>query len=352
MNLKLSINQIFKLVSINGADKTYIIEGPMGSGKSSITKLFDTTKYNVVTVDCTQLDIGDVQIPSVDRERRIAEYVPNILFVGDGSKPLVLNFDEIGKASRPVQNVLLPIMLEHRIGMRPLPDGSIVIGTTNLGVEGVGDLFQAHACNRVSFVEMRNPTAEELIAWGLEHGMHEAMLAWIKEEERRLLGDFRDFDDPKDFPYGFHPREKRRSIVTPRSLYLASIELREDRRAAIGDPDITLAAIAGNIGPRAALDLMAFVQLSDKLPAWATIVNAPDKAAVPTDNAAAMMMTVFRAVMRTTEDTLDAVMTYTKRLPKEMQCVFATQLLRSKKPWASLNMEFTNWVRENHWLMK
>ena len=350
MNLRLSINQIFKLISINGADKTYIIEGPMGSGKSSIVKMFDTTKYNVVTVDCTQLDVGDVQIPSVDRERGLVTYLPNVLFIGDGSKPMVINLDEIGKASRTVQNALLPILLEHRIGMRPLPEGSIVIGTTNLGVEGVGDLFQTHACNRVSFIEMRNPTADELVVWGLEHGMHEAVLAWVKEDEKRILGSFRDFDNPADFPYGFHPKEKRRSIVTPRSLYLASIELREDRRAAINDPDITLAAIAGNIGARAALDLMAFVQLADKLPAWATITTAPEKAAVP-DNAAALM-TVFRAVMRTTEDTLDAVMTYIKRLPKEMQCVFATQLLRSRKPWAAVNGEFTTWVRENHWLMK
>lgn len=350
--MQLSINQIFKLISINGADKTYIIEGPMGSGKSSITKLFDTDKYNVVTVDCTQLDVGDVQIPSIDKERRIVEYLPNVLFTGDRNKPMVINLDEIGKASRTVQNALLPILLEHRVGMEPLPKGSIVYGTTNLGAEGVGDLFQAHACNRVSFVEMRNPTADELVEWGLQNNMHEAMLAWIKEEERRLLGSFKDFDDPKDFPYGFHPREKRRSFVTARSLYLASIELQDERRLAIDDPDITLAAIAGNIGPRAALDLMAFVQLADKLPSWALVCNDPDKAQVP-NNAAAIMMTVHRAVMRTTAETFSNVMTYIKRLPKEMQCVFATQLLRMKgKPWIALNGDFTTWVRENHWLMK
>ena len=118
--------------------------------------------------------------------------------------------------------------------------------------------------------------------------------------ERRLFGSFKEFDRPEDFPYGFHPREKRRSFVTPRSLYLASIELREDSRQAIDDPDITLAAIAGNIGARAALDLMAFVQMADKLPSWQLIVNAPDKAPVP-DNAAAVMMTVHRAVMRSTK---------------------------------------------------
>lgn len=352
MNLKLSINQIFKLITVNGADKTYIIEGPMGSGKSSITKLFDPMKYNVVTVDCTQLDVGDIQIPSVDKERRVVEHLPNVLFTGDRSKPMVINLDEIGKAPRPVQNALLPILLEHRVGVEPLPVGSIVFGTTNLGAEGVGDLFQAHACNRVSFIEMRNPTADEWVEWGLECGVNEAMLAWAKEEQGRLFGTFKDHENPNDFPYGFHPKEKRRSFATPRSLYLASIELREDRRAAINDPDITLAAIAGNIGQRAALDLMAFVQLADKLTAWNVIVTRPDTASIPSDNAAAMMMTVFRAVMRTTAETLDPVMVYMQRLPKELQCVFATQLLRARKPWAVTNMGFTQWVRDNHWVMK
>jgi hypothetical protein len=351
MNITLNINQTFKLISTNGVDKTFVVEGPIGSGKSSLAKLFDPAKYNIVTVDCTQWDVGDVQIPSVDKERRVVEFLPNVLLVGDGTKPMVINFDEIGKASRPVQNALLPVMLERRVGAVPLPAGSIVFGTTNLGAEGVGDLFQAHACNRVSFIEMRPPTADEWVDWALQNQVNEAMLAWAKEEQSRLFGTFKDFDNPADFPYGFHPKDKRRSFVTPRSLYLASIELREDRRAAIDDPDITLAAIAGNIGARAALDLMAFVKLADKLPAWATVINTPDKAVVP-DNAAAMMMTVYRAVMRTTEDTLDNVMTYVQRLPKEMQCVFAVQLLRSRKPWAGMNSRFTAWCRDNVWLMK
>lgn len=186
MNMTLSINQIFKLISTNGADKTYIIEGPVGSGKSSIVKLFDQAAYNVVTVDCTQWDVGDVQIPSVDKERRVVEFLPNVLLMGDRTKPMVILLDEIGKASRPVQNALLPVMLERRVGVEPLPTGSIVFGATNLGIEGVGDLFQIHACNRVSFIEMRPPTADEWVDWALQNNVNEAMLAWVKEDGDRI----------------------------------------------------------------------------------------------------------------------------------------------------------------------
>lgn len=349
--MQLSINQVFKLISVNGMDKTYIVEGSIGSGKSSIVKLFDTTKYNVVTVDCTQWDVGDVQIPNPDRERKVVEFLPNVLLMGDGEKPMVILLDEIGKASRPVQNALLPVMLERRVGIHPLPAGSIVFGATNLGVENVGDLFQAHACNRVSFIEMRNPTADEWIEWALANSVHESMLAWVKEEEARVFGNFRDFDNPADFPYGFHPRDKRRSFVTPRSLYMASLELRDEARSAINDPDITLAAIAGNIGKRAALDLMAYVQLGDELTPFAVVAAEPMKATLPT-NAAAMMMMVHRCVMRTTAETFDNVMVYIQRFPLEMQAVYATQLLRMKRPWAVLNANFTQWFRENHWAFK
>ena len=53
MELTLSINQIAKVIAANGADKTYIVEGPMGSGKSSIPKIVETMygdKYNYITV--------------------------------------------------------------------------------------------------------------------------------------------------------------------------------------------------------------------------------------------------------------------------------------------------------------
>lgn len=356
MDLRLSINQIAKLISVNGMDKTYIVEGPMGSGKSSIPQVVRTLvgdKYNYITVDCTQLDVGDIQVPDTDREQMVTRFLPNVLFVGDGSKPMFILLDEIGKAPRPVQNALLPIMLEHRVGMKPLPDGSIVMGATNLGAEGVGDLFQPHARNRVSFLKMRFATNTEWIEWALEHGVHHAMLAWANETPS-LFQSFEDVEDPADNPVIFHPKEQRKSFVTPRSLFLSSLELREDRRSAVDDNAVTLAAIAGNIGPRAALDLMAFVDLADKLPAWDTIINAPDVAPVPKNNAAAMMMTVHRAITRVTPETLIPVLEYIERLPKEMQCIFARGVLKipAKAAKCASIKQFTDWVNANHWIMK
>jgi hypothetical protein len=112
-------------------------------------------------------------------------------------------------------------------------------------------------------------------------------------------------------------------------------------------------ALAGALGARAALDLMAYVELADGLPSWGSIVGAPDKAklpATPTTN----MMTVHRAVHRVEKDTLDNVLTYMQRLPKELQAVFATNLLRQKhkSAWTALNREFTRWCVDNSWILR
>lgn len=351
--LQLSITQCLNLICASGADKTYIVEGPMGSGKSSMVKMAEARfgdKYNYVTVDCTQLDVGDVQIPDVDRANGVTRFVPNQLFVGDGSKPMFINLDEIGKASRSVQNALLPILLERRVGCVKLPAGSIVFGCTNLGAEGVGDMFQPHARNRVSFLTMRAPTVEEWLPWGMQNVVPPAMLAWVSETPQ-LLHTFERYPNPDSNSYIFHPKAQRRSFVTPRSLYLASIDLRDDVRAAVGDPDATLAALAGNLGPKAALDLMAFVQLADQMPAWDSIIKAPEVATLATDNAAALVVTVFSCVARVEKKTLAPVLTYIKRMPTEIQCMFATQLLRSGKAFAALDTGFTKFIRDNHWAL-
>ena len=135
---------------------------------------------------------------------------------------------------------------------------------------------------------------------------------------------------------------------------MASIELREDRRAAINDSHATFCGIAGNIGVEAASDLMAFVELDDKTPAWSTVIAAPDTAMVPKDMPAALVMMVFRAVNKMTLQTLPAVMTYMQRYPKEMQMLFVNQVLRipDKAAAATRVKEFKDWIVLNHYLMK
>jgi energy-coupling factor transporter ATP-binding protein EcfA2 len=350
--MKLNINQCANLVANIAQHTTVLIEGPSGTGKSSILHLLAERfpNHRPVYIDCTQIDVGDIQIPAVDHATKTSTFYPNDVFGVHDTQPRVICLDEFGKASRPVQNALLPVLLDRRVGHRPLPEGSIVFGTTNLASEGVGDTMQMHVRNRMSVVTMRKPTAPEWVEWGVANGVHHAVLAWVTDTPQ-VLAEEDTVMTPAENPYIFHRQEQRKAFVTPRSL--AAVGRMLNCREALGDDDAMRCALAGAMGARAALDLMAYVELADGLPTWASIINAPEQAKLPitpTTN----MMTVHRAVHRVDKDTLDNVLVYMNRLPKELQAVFATNLLRQKhkSAWSALNREFTNWCIANSWILR
>lgn len=346
--IKLSINQCANIIGAVGSHTSVLIEGPSGSGKSSILKMLDKPEHRKVYIDCTQIDVGDIQLPAVDHATGTSTFYPNAVFGVHSDVPVDICLDEFGKAPRSVQNALLPVVLDRRVGNRPLPEGSRVFATTNLSVEGVGDSLQMHVRNRLSVVCMRKPTAEEWVQWGIENGVHEAVLAWVTETPA-VLADDDTVDNPDQNPHIWHRKDPgRKAFCTPRSLAAAGRVL----NAGMLDDDAVRATLAGLIGARSAADLQVYVQLGNKLPAWQSIINDPEKAAMPT-TPASMMMVVHRAITRTTFETLNPVMVYIKRLPMELQAVFVNQTLRMRsKSNFAMNRSFTDWCTQNNWMMR
>lgn len=349
----LSLDQAAKLIRTVGHQITHMVRGHMGCGKTSIMKMLRQhfgDAYNYVTVDCTQLDVGDVQIPGVNSNGQTMRFLPNEMFVGDGTKPMIIMFDEFGKAPRNIQNVCLPVMLERRVGMHYLHPQSIVFCTTNLSGEGVGDTIQAHAMDRMSDIEVRKPNAEEWIGWGLNNNINPAMLAWAKETTA-IFQDFRQVRSPSDNPYIFHPKEQRSKFVTCRGLEFASHVL--NARTRIDDEYATQADLSGILGPRGAADLMAYVLLADKLPTFQSIADAPMQALLPMDSPAAMCMVVWTCVGRVDQATFENTLQYITRLPLEIQALYASELMRmrSKQAMATKNRKFTEWVAKNSWAL-
>jgi len=162
-----------------GGDVTIIGQGEPGIGKSSMLKVLAQTypDYEIAYIDCTLLDLGDfalpytVQVQNKDGvwkdDLKVTKFAPNARFKFHSDKPVIIMLDEIGKAMKAVKNVLLTLMLEGRIGDNYAPKGSIVFGTTNLLSDGVGDMLEAHARNRIALVTVRKPDADEWIEWAL-----------------------------------------------------------------------------------------------------------------------------------------------------------------------------------------
>ena len=348
----LNLDQITQAIKANGHKRTMLVQGHMGTGKSSILNVLSQELPNHIPCyfDCTTKDLGDVMIPKMS-EAEGKDYVAFALNEELGlhhGKPVILMIDEYGKANPAVKNALLRLMLERKTGGHTLHPDSIVFATTNLGAEGVGDLLPPHARNRIAVVTSRKPSNTEWIEWGINNDIDHSLLGWCKDNPQ-LFASFDEVKDPDENPYIFHPKTQRAAFVTPRSLEAASDWLKH--REAYDDQTLT-AVLMGTIGERGAMDLMAFVKMSDQLPSLESIKTDPKNAKVP-DSAAAVCMVVYRTLASLDKDWVNAWMDYLVRLDKEAQGMFANGVRNPKYSKQSLvmtNKKFTDWAMQNNYM--
>lgn len=345
MNTKISLKEFASLVTTIGRDVTVIGQGEPGVGKSAMLPVIAAALpgYVPVYVDAALLDLGDLQLPAADLKRKVVEFLPNALFVSQG--PVVLMIDEIGKAPRPVQNALLPLLLERRIGGYRLPEGSVVFGTTNLASDGVGDKVEAHARNRVCWVTISKPTADEWIEWAMDNDIAPEVAAWVREYPHALAS----YDDGEqaDNPYIFDPKRPKSSFVTPRSLAKASRVVQSRLHLT---HNAFLAALIGTVGEAAARDMQAFIALADQLPERARLLASPETTPVP-ENPIAQTILALGAIMWVDKTTVTPWMKYLQRMSVEVQALFATQAMKSKKvAVVATNKLFTDLCQRQAWV--
>jgi hypothetical protein len=314
--MNVTLSQASTLIRTVGQTNTVLLRGAPGIGKSSILHGIKEYFPNhfLSYIDAANLDLGDIAMPVVDREELITEYAPNARFgVGRNQrKPVVMMIDELGKASRPVMNMLLPVILERRIGDLQLPEGSIIFATTNLDTDGVGDNIPAHAYNRMTVCTVANPTADEWLQWAGNNGVCPEVMAFAKQTPE-VFDCYVDLEKNAKNPYIFNPMAGVvKGFCSPRSLAKASNIIVQ--RAALGSA--VLPALAGTIGEPAARQMEALINLADQLPLFEQIVKAPDTTKVP-KGAGALFLLAFMLAGRVTAETLDPVLEYAERISKE-----------------------------------
>jgi len=350
-----SLREFAQAIGTVGRNVTVIGQGEPGIGKSAMLRVLEKQNptHTTAYIDCTLLDLGDFALPYTEAVdgltsvNKITKFAPNARFKMHDGKNVIIMLHEIGKAMKAVKNVLLTLMLEHRIGDHYLPDGSIVFGTTNLLSDGVGDMLEAHARNRVAFVTVRKPDADEWIEWAISNDIDPTIIAWVKQFPH-ALASYTDASQ-KDNPYIFNPtRAGMGAVVTPRSLEKASHIAKA--RSELGDA-LTINLLTGTIGESAARDMQAFFTVVDKLPTWESILHDPKGAKMPDDTVAKCIL-VFSAITRVEKDTLAKWMDYVQRMDMEWQALFATSVMKSqvKQAFCVMNKEFKDWALKNQWL--
>lgn len=329
-------------------DNRFFLRGEPGIGKSSIMSALEKffgDAYAFAYFDCAQKDLGDIAMPSINREARVTEYFPNAVLQLQTGKPVVIMLDEFTKAPQPVQNMLHPLLEARnpRLGDIALPDGSIVFLTGNMAADGVGDNIKAHTLNRVTTVTVRKPTADEWLAWAVNNDIDPVIMAWVNQFQH-AMDSYLDGNNDSN-PYIFNPKKMQGSFVSPRSLQLVSsvVNAREHLT-----PNAMLAAMIGTIGEAGARDMHAFVEYQDQLPTWDEITTDPKKAKLP-DSPGACAVMVFSAVAKVDRTTMAAFMEYVERMSTEWQAVFAATIAKNpnKNQIAFTSSKFRDWCAKN-----
>ena len=347
---QVTLSQAAALIRTCGDTNTILLRGAPGIGKSSILKMLaeHLPGHIPAYIDVATLDLGDIAMPVVDRENMVTEYAPNARFglrLGT-DKPLLIMLDELGKASPPVLNMLLPLPQERRLGDRMLPDGSIVFATTNLDTDNVGDRIPAHAYNRMTVVDVANPTSKEWLAWAADNDIAAEVCNFATD----VPHVFERYDmrpaSAKPNPYIFDPRHgQTKAFCSPRSLEKASNLIKQ--RAQLGDA--LLPALAGTVGAAAASDLEAFVRLGYALPSFESIIADPMTARLPASVAEYFMM-AFKLAGAVMPDTLSPFIHYVKRWTAfEAQALFTSWVAGGRRTvvFAVKNRDFTLLANEH-----
>jgi len=349
----LGLDQITAAIKAVGHKRTILVQGDMGTGKSSILKTLATEMPDHLPCyfDCTTKDLGDITIPNIaklDDGTGYVTYLTNEELGVHNNQPIALMVDEFGKANPAVKMALLRLILERKIGSYTLHPDSVIFATTNKGSEGVGDMLPPHARNRMTVVQSRKPNNIEWIEWGINNGIDHSLLGWVKDNPH-LMASFEDVKDPDENPYIFHPKKQRAAFVTPRSLEAASDILHQRH---LFDSQTLTGMLMGTIGDRGAMDLMAFVKMSDQLPSLQSIKDDPTTAKVP-ESAAAVCMVVYRTLASLESSWVNAWMDYMPRLDREAQGMFANGVRApkySKQSMVMTNKKFTQWAMDNNYM--
>lgn len=341
--------QVVSLIKAVGHELTVLVEGPAGSGKTSIHAALARDPqfkdyYAPKPIDCTQLSDGSVFMPDIDRSRGTSRELPNERFgVNEenrkgvpGSRPVLLCLDEIAKTRQFIKDILAPIVYERRIGQDGLPEGSVVFACTNLSEEGLGDSMQAHLRNRLMIVRMRNPTQPEWVQdFAIPNGLDELVIA-ATHQYPLVFDSFTDYLPGaryasktlrKDNPYIQDPQDAaQEQVVTPRSLHSASKIMQH--RAGLDEATLTQ-ALAGTVGAPFASNIMSLMRFGNMLPDYDRVVADPVGTPLPS-NPTACIVQVFQFIKRAnTKEEAEACSVYVARMVGEMKALFVNTVANS-----------------------
>ncbi|WP_448871245.1 AAA family ATPase [Desulfobulbus propionicus] len=299
--------------------------GPPGIGKSQIVRqTADRADLQLIDLRAILLDPVDLRgLPRITGEGS-AEWCAPAFFPRTGQGILFL--DELNAAPPLVQASCYQLVLDRRLGEYELPLGWTVIAAGNRETDrAVAHRMPSALANRFVHIDF-TVELDQWLLWAEANDISPEITAFLRFRPSLL----HDFD----------PERSGRAFPSPRSWEFASRLLRRQ-------PDTAILAdlLTGTVGPAAAAELTAFLQIRQNLPSMEDILNAPQSLEIPTDPA--VLFALCEMAGRAAEpDHARPLLDFAGRLPDEFSVLLVREAVRTCREIAGSD-EFARWA-ERH----
>jgi hypothetical protein len=307
-----------------------LVSGRPGIGKTDIvTQAAAMAGTNLIIAHPVVSDPTDFKGLPFPKGDGTADFLPYGMLnkLIQATTKTVLFTDDLGQATPAVQASFMQLFLSRSINGKPISEEVTFIAATNRKEDkaGVTGILEPVKSRFVSIVELQ-VTVDDWIKWALHNDMPTELIAFIKF--RPLMLD--NFKATKDI------------VNSPSPRTVSNV----GRMQARGLPEpMEFEAFKGAAGEAFAHEYRTFLTVMRKLPAIDHIILNPATADVPPEADLRYALT-YALGRRATEQNIQAICTYLKRMPIE----FATTCLKDA---SERNKELCNtkafqlWSSEN-----
>lgn len=329
-------------------DVPLVTLGPPGIGKTQIMK--QVAKANGFRYcEIVLRDIGDVYMPFVaqnsgERAHLEFHYNPELPLVGskfdDGDDSIIiLNIDEWTTANKLMQNLMLKVFDERRVGEAMLLPNVRIVATGNR-VEDLANVEQINAAlsNRAKVVKVKlDPKA--FIQHATKNNFHPMSVAWVAFDETHLY----HFDKEQHLGGDY-------AHASPRAIERISKLLVQEERMGGMDEEIFRGLACGSIGRNQGVEFTGFRKMQSKMPNLDAVCNT-GQGVIPSDPAV-VFATVTALIQRADERNAHNILRYVLGLPGDFQEQVAYTIPRIKPDvqntaaWSSFMATVSNAAEE------
>lgn len=309
-----------------------MVWGPPGIGKSDIMAQVAAHRakrikgYELRDVRLGMMDPTDIKgFPAPDLTKKHMFWLPPNWLPTKGSGLLFL--DELSSAPPMVQASAYQLILNRRVGDYELPPGWDTMGAGN----NEGDRAVAHRMSTALANRMIHLRAEvdldEYVAYADKMGITDNTISFNRFRPN-LLHDFK-------------PDAKEHAFPTPRSWFFVDNIMKNSNLHG----DTLRQTLSGAVGPGAAGEYLAFIQVVKDLPTREEIKLNPKKVPVPT-SPAVLHAVVTMMERDTTERNFSVYMDFVERISREFQMTYIKAAL-GREPKINQDPVYKSWALKN-----